>query len=160
MEIVDLYYMTTVADAGRLARAARVLGVDTSTVSRRVGNLENELGLSLFERDHSGIRLTRAGDSVLACARRALFHFGEVKRIGRQFASGTTGEVRLGVRHPPIAGAARELLASWRAAFPEVDLTISEGRRTRSSDAEVPALARPGPRTGPNPIVRFFSELC
>jgi DNA-binding transcriptional LysR family regulator len=127
MEIVDLYYMTTVADAGRLARAAKVLGVDTSTVSRRVGNLENELGLSLFERDHSGIRRTRAGDSVLACARRALFHFGEVKRIGRQFASGTTGEVRLGVRHPPIAGAARELLASWRAAFPEVDLTISEG---------------------------------
>lgn len=129
MELLDLHFLTVTADAGKLSAASKVLGVDTSTVSRRIGNLENELGLSIFERDHSGIRLTKGGREVLACVRRVLCELDTVTRIGRQFASGASGEVRLGVRNPPIAGAARELLASWRAAFPEVDLTIREGNQ-------------------------------
>ena len=129
MEVVDLYYLTTVAEAGRFAVAAKLLGIDTSTISRRIGYLEDELGVSLFERDHSGIRLTRAGRSILPCARRALFHIDEVKRMGRQFSSGAIGEVRLGVRNPPIAGAGRDLLKSWRTAFPDVALTITEGNQ-------------------------------
>lgn len=129
MEILDLHYLIVAADAGTFASAAKSLGIDTSTISRRVGNLEDELGLSLFERDHSGIRLTRGGHSIIRCARRVLFHIDELKRIGQQFASGTSGEIRLGVRNPPIAGAARDLLASWRAACPEVTLTITEGNQ-------------------------------
>src|ERR1700677_4471489 len=105
MEIVDLHYLVVTADAGKFALAAKVLGVDTSTISRRIGGLEDELGLSLFERDHSGIRITRGGRSILASARRVLFYADEVKRLGRQFAAGATGELRLGVRNPPIAGA-------------------------------------------------------
>jgi DNA-binding transcriptional LysR family regulator len=127
MEILDLQYLMATADAGKFALAAKELGVDTSTVSRRIGSLEDELGLSLFERDHSGIRLTRGGKSVVRCARVALFHLNEIKRVGHQFAHGSSGELRLGVRHPPIAGAARDLLASWRAANPGLLLTIVEG---------------------------------
>jgi len=129
MEVVDLYYLTTVAEAGRFAVAAKLLGVDTSTISRRIGCLEDELGVSLFERDHSGIRLTRAGRLIVPCARRVLFHVDEVKRMGRQFASGVAGELRLGVRNPPIAGAARDLLAGWRAMCPDVALTVVEGNQ-------------------------------
>jgi DNA-binding transcriptional LysR family regulator len=129
MDIVDLRYLVAVADAGKFVSAAKTLGVDTSTVSRRIGSLEDELGLSLFERDRSGIRLTRGGNSVVRCARVALFHLNEIKRVGHQFAHGSDGELRLGVRHPPIAGAARDLLASWQAANPEVLLSIVEGNQ-------------------------------
>jgi DNA-binding transcriptional LysR family regulator len=126
MEIQDLHTLIVTADAGRFAGAAKVLGVDTSTISRRIGNLEDELGLSLFERDHAGVRLTRGGLSIVRCARRVLFHLDEVKRIGQQFASGSSGEIRLGVCVPPIGGPARALLSAWRVAYPNVRLTVVE----------------------------------
>jgi len=126
MEFIDLQFLTVSADAGKFALAAKLLNVDTSTVSRRIGNLEDELGLSLFERDHSGIRLTRGGRSVVRCARATLFQMEEVKSIGRHFASGSSGELRLGVSTPPIGGAARALLSQWRIAWPDVALRIVE----------------------------------
>ena len=95
MEMIDLHYLIVTADAGKFAVAAKALGVDTSTVSRRVGNLEDELGLCLFERDHSGIRLTRAGRSILPCARRVLFHVDEVRRLMTPIWSRPTDRVRV-----------------------------------------------------------------
>ena len=58
MELLDLNYLVAATDAGNFARAARFLGLHTSTVSRRIGRLEDELGLSLFERGRAGVRLT------------------------------------------------------------------------------------------------------
>jgi len=127
MELLDLHYMIVTADAGKFAPAAKVLDVDTSTVSRRISNLEDELGLSLFERDHSGIGLTRGGHSILRCARDVLFHIDEVKRMGRQFVSARSGEIRLGVRIPPIGGALRALLTAWQIANPDIVLSMMEG---------------------------------
>jgi hypothetical protein len=45
MEIGDLRYLTASADAGNFSRAARMLGRNASTLSRRISRLENELGL-------------------------------------------------------------------------------------------------------------------
>jgi DNA-binding transcriptional LysR family regulator len=72
MEIGDLRYLVASADAGNFARAAIMLSRNASTLSRRVSRLENELGLPLFERSHSGVRLTSAGKAVLVHVRRAL----------------------------------------------------------------------------------------
>ncbi len=127
MEIVDLRYLIACADAGTFTLAARTLVVETSTVSRRISNLEDQLGLSLFDREHTGIRLTRAGRAAVLHARRILSELESMKRVSRQYASGNVGEVRLGVRVPPIGGAARKLLTSWRIAHPDTTLTVFEG---------------------------------
>jgi DNA-binding transcriptional LysR family regulator len=129
MEIVDLRYLVACAEAGRFAIAARVLDIDTSTVSRRIASLEDELGLSLFEREHSGIRLTKGGHDVLDGARRVLSEIDAITLKGRQHGSGAIGEVRLGIRNAPVAGVARELIASWRVANPDVTLTVTEGNQ-------------------------------
>ena len=50
MEIRDLMYLEASAAAGNFTRAAKSLGINTSTISRRVGRFEDELGLALFER--------------------------------------------------------------------------------------------------------------
>lgn len=44
MNVVDLQYFVVSADAGTFARAAEILGLNTSTISRRIGRLEDELG--------------------------------------------------------------------------------------------------------------------
>jgi DNA-binding transcriptional LysR family regulator len=127
MELRDLHYLTAAADAGKFAIVARALDVEISTISRRIGKLEDELGLSLFERDRSGLRLTPGGRSVLRCVQVILTQIEDVKRIGQQFASGTTGELRIGVRIPPIGSVMAKLLKQWHAACPDVTLTLVEG---------------------------------
>src|SRR5438045_8731203 len=126
MEIRDLEYLLASATAGTFSRAAKSLGLDTSTLSRRIGRLEDELGLPLFERGRSGVRLTAGGRAVMVHVGRALAELDAVKRSGTQNGLGAVGEVRLGVRLPPIGGPVRSLLTGWHAQHPNVVLTNLE----------------------------------
>ena len=65
----DLRYALAVADAGSLAGAARKLGVDHTTVLRRMASLEAQLGARLFERAATGYAPTAAGEALVAAAR-------------------------------------------------------------------------------------------
>jgi DNA-binding transcriptional LysR family regulator len=62
MEVRDLMYIEASAAAANFTRAAKSLGINTSTISRRVSRLEDELGLALFERGAAGVRLTTGGN--------------------------------------------------------------------------------------------------
>jgi DNA-binding transcriptional LysR family regulator len=126
MEIGDLRYLAVSADAGNFARAAHTLGRNASTLSRRIGRLESELGLPLFERRHSGVKLTSAGKAVLVHVRRALAEIDAIKVAGLQNGAATVGEVRLGVRMPPIGEPISGLLVKWRANHPGVILRVAE----------------------------------
>lgn len=126
MEIRDLLYMEASAAAGNFTRAAESLGVNASTISRHVGRLEDELGLTLFERGRMGIRLTSGGKAVLSHIRRALAELDEIRRASDQSGNGIVGEVRLAVRMPPIGEPLRSLLFDWRGRHPDVALAISE----------------------------------
>jgi DNA-binding transcriptional LysR family regulator len=126
MEIRDLKYLTASASAGNFGRAAKSLGLNTSTISRRIGRLEDELGLALFERGRSGVRLTAGGRAVLFHVRRALAEVDAVERSGIQNGTGGVGEIRLGVRMPPIGEPLGSLLAGWHEKHPNVVLTVSE----------------------------------
>jgi DNA-binding transcriptional LysR family regulator len=126
MELLDLEYLTASASAGNFARAAKTLGLDTSTISRRIARLEDELGLALFERGRSGVRLTAGGKAVMLHVRRALAELDAVRRVASRNGSGGVGEVRLGVRMPPVGEPVRSLLTGWREKHPDVALTIFE----------------------------------
>jgi DNA-binding transcriptional LysR family regulator len=126
VDILDLEYLAAAATAGNFGRAAEALGLNTSTISRRIGRLEDELGLAIFERGHAGVRLTNGGRTVMLHVRRALSELDQVKRSGAQSGGGDVGEIRLGVRVPPIGEPIVGLLADWRAAHPNVELTVSE----------------------------------
>jgi DNA-binding transcriptional LysR family regulator len=84
MNLADLQYLTASADAGNLARAAKAHGLHPSTISRRIGRLEDKLGLTLFERGSFGIRLTGGGRSVIVHVRRALTDLDAVHTAGRR----------------------------------------------------------------------------
>ena len=126
MEIRDLEYLVASASAGNFGRAAESLGINTSTISRRIGRLEDELGLALFERGHTGVRLTAGGKAVMLHVRRALAELDAVRHSGSQNGSGDVGEIRLGVRLPPIGEPIVSLLSSWRERHANVILTVSE----------------------------------
>jgi DNA-binding transcriptional LysR family regulator len=126
MEIRDLEYLVASATAGNFGRAARTLGLNTSTISRRIGRLEDELGLPLFERGHAGVRLTAGGRAVILHARRALAELDAIERAGIQNGTGDVGQIRLGVRLPPAGEPLGSLFAQWHESYPNVVLTIWE----------------------------------
>jgi len=125
MKLRDLEYLVASAAAGNFTRAAKSLGISTSTISRRIGRLEDELGLAIFERGHSGIRLTTGGKNVLTHARRAVAELDAAKFAGRQNGIGAAGKVRLGVR-TPVGEAMLMMLKAWRESAANVVLTIFE----------------------------------
>ena len=126
MEIRDLEYLAASATAGNFAHAADRIGVSTSTISRHVARLEDELGVALFERGHSGVRLTQAGRNVMLHARRVLGELEALKNSGLVGGAGDVGEVRLGVRLPLVGAPLRNLLAAWRGSNPNIVLTVAE----------------------------------
>lgn len=127
MEFVDLRYFISAAETSKLLHTAKALGVDVSTVSRRISALENELGIALLERDHAGVRLTAGGQVVVKLARRILANVEEIKHTASHIALGNTGVLRLGLRAPPIGGNAQALLTRWRNANPDIVLSTMEG---------------------------------
>ena len=70
-----------VAENLSFSRAAQVLGVRQSAVSRRVRALEDRLGVSLFERDTNGVRLTEAGRRFLDKARSGIAEIDHAVKV-------------------------------------------------------------------------------
>jgi DNA-binding transcriptional LysR family regulator len=126
MEIRDLRYVEASAVAGNFMRAAKGLGINASTISRRVGRCEDELGLALFERGHAGVRLTNSGKTILQLIRRTLAEFDSIKATALHSEMAKTGEIRLGVRMPPIGEPISSLLSKWRLNYPGVNLKVAE----------------------------------
>ncbi len=126
MDLLDLRYLSIIVETGSFSHAAQSLGIKTSTISRRISRLEDELGVTIFERGSFGIRLTAAGRDVMVHVRRSLDAVENVVRSGKNTGAAKTGRLRLGVRMPPIGQPMQSLLASWRVAHPGVVLTLHE----------------------------------
>jgi DNA-binding transcriptional LysR family regulator len=101
----------------------------TSTVSRRVRDFEDDIGVSLFERSSAGVRLTDAGSRFLAeivpalqMVEAALQHAAAAGRV-------ETGTVRIGIITTLAGGFLRELISAFRQEFEGVRLEIQDGGR-------------------------------
>jgi DNA-binding transcriptional LysR family regulator len=126
MDMVDFRYLSIAVETGSFSRAAQSLGIKVSTISRRITKLEDELGVTIFERGSFGIRLTAAGRDVMVQVRRSLDAFDTVIRAGKSNGAAKKGRLRLGVRMPPIGQPLQPLLATWRTRHPGVVLTLHE----------------------------------
>ena len=88
----DFNFFLTVAMQGSLSKAAEKLGVNHSTVFRRINALEDKMGVRLFERLKKGYQLTQAGAEVLESAKSMEEHAHAIQRklIGKDIQlSGT-----------------------------------------------------------------------
>jgi DNA-binding transcriptional LysR family regulator len=121
-----LRFIVTAAQTGKLSRAAKLLGVETATLSRKVAAAENELGLTLFERSNSGIRPTAGGRNLLVYARRVIADVDAFSSASHKNAQGEVGKIRLGIRMPTVGQPAQTLLRAWRQRYPTVELALHE----------------------------------
>jgi hypothetical protein len=101
IDVTGLKYVIEVA--GSFAKAGVRLGLNSSTLTRRISSIEDALGITLFERTRSGVRITRSARAVIAQIRRAIGEFDAVTDVANRNGGGRAGEIRLGFRIPPVA---------------------------------------------------------
>lgn len=81
VELFHLRYFVAVADELHFTRAAERLRMAASPLSRRIRDLERELGVELFVRTHHRVTLTPAGEALLPSARDLVERFGEIPSV-------------------------------------------------------------------------------
>jgi DNA-binding transcriptional LysR family regulator len=124
---VQIRYFLTAADHLNYARAANILGVYPSTLSRQVHHLEDNLGVSLFERHRHGIRLTAAGRQFFARAKRLVFDFERAVAGAARAGRAEVGNLCLGIASSILSGPLQKFVDRYRCERPDVDLRCVEG---------------------------------
>jgi DNA-binding transcriptional LysR family regulator len=126
--LVSLIQALSVAEHLNFRHAATALGVSQSSVSTRIKQLEQDLGILLFERRHRGVRLTEAGQHFLEHVATGIEHLDHAVKTAGAISRGEQGRLRIGLYSSIAAGFLAELLGQFRELHPAVDLQITEGR--------------------------------
>ena len=126
MTLTELRYVVAVAETRHFGQAAERCFVSQPSLSASVKNLEEELGIQLFERSKRGVLLTRGGEQIVAQARRALEEAERVKTVARQGRDPLKGVLRLGVIHTIAPYLLPDLVAALRRSAPEMPLDVEE----------------------------------
>jgi DNA-binding transcriptional LysR family regulator len=121
--------LVTVAEAGSLSAATRLLDTPLTTVSRKISVLEGHLKTQLLTRTSRRISLTDAGKSYVAACKRILEDVGEAERIAAGEYSAPKGE--LSVTAPIVFGRLHlvPVLADFLRAYPDIDVRLTLSNR-------------------------------
>lgn len=123
----QLRYFVAAVDYGSFRKAAAALAIQESSISRRIRDLEDELGASLFVRYAGGVRLTVAGREFLRNARHALRQIDigvtKVAAVGRA----EQGLVKVGIFSSLASGFLFDLLRAFGSRHPKVQVDIIDG---------------------------------
>jgi DNA-binding transcriptional LysR family regulator len=133
MELRHLRYFVVAAEEVHFGRAARRLNISQPALGLQIRELEEELGITLFDRLPRGVRLTAVGETMLADTRRLLAELEHMLERAQHVARGQSGTLRIG--HLPMSmlahtGAA-DLIHAYCVKYPSVvvetlDLTTTE----------------------------------
>ena len=126
MTLTELKYIVAVATDRHFGRAAERCFVSQPSLSAAVKNLEDELGVQIFERAKSEVLLTPVGEEIVSQARRALDEADRVRSVAKHGKDPLDGPLRLGVIHTVAPYLLPELIAALRQAAPKMPLDIEE----------------------------------
>ena len=102
MDLRDFQYFIAIAETGSFSKAAMAHNIAQSALSRRIRELEIDLGVTLFYRNGRGVVVTEVGETLLARARRVLADVAQIRVDIGANSSTVQGVATLGV--PPSVG--------------------------------------------------------
>lgn len=120
IEIHQLRYAVATADAKSFSRAAATLNVKQITLSRRVQQLEDRLGVKLFERSTRGAEITENGRPFIEQARRIVTDVDNLQTTARNISYGLRGRIAVGYCSPLMAGNLRLAISAYLTKFEDV----------------------------------------
>jgi len=124
----QLEYIAAIDEHGGFQTAADACFVTQPGLSAQVRQLEDHLGLQLFERGHGPTIVTREGSQIVARAREILTAVRELEEAARSLARPFTGLLRLGVIPTIAPFLLPAVLPAVRRAYPDLRFELHEGQ--------------------------------
>lgn len=130
MELKQLNYFLSVAEAGSFTRAAACLGIAQPALSRHVRRLESEFGMPLFLRDGRGVTLTEAGKRLVEDAADILRQVDLAKSRIEELKLAPEGSVSVGMPATIAKLMIVPVVSEFQRRFPKAKISILEGLST------------------------------
>jgi LysR family hydrogen peroxide-inducible transcriptional activator len=149
MNLRDLDYICAVADIGHFGQAAEACYVSQPTLSGQIKKLEAELGVTLFERSHKGIRVTDIGKEIIAVAREAREAAQRIKDVAAMAQDPLAGTLSLGLIPTIAPYLIPRFVAKLQTTLPNMTIHYREDITDRLNEAlmmgelDVAVLATP-----------------
>ena len=122
----QLQFFIAAAEQGSVSGAARALSISQSSVTEAIRALEDDLGVTLFDRQARGIDITHKGSAFLRHARQILADVATARTTFQDDAETATGRLSLGVTSLVAGYVLSDILSRFRRAFPQVELNVIE----------------------------------
>ena len=149
----SLSILREIERTGSLTQAADRLHMTQSAVSHAMRRFEERYGVTLWEREGRGIRLTQAGDYLATLAHRLLPQLVHAETVLEDFAGGGRGALRIGMECHPCEKWLMRVITPYLAAWPGVDLNVSTAFQFGGLSAllghEIDLLITPDPLSRP-----------
>lgn len=127
--MLDRIHLTIVREVdrqGSLTAAAGVLCLTQSALSHTMKKLEQQLGTDIWLREGRRLRLTQAGEYLLAVANRVLPQLDLAEARIRQYALGERGTLRIGMECHPCYQWLLKVVSPYLAGWPDVDVDVKQ----------------------------------
>jgi DNA-binding transcriptional LysR family regulator len=124
-----LRFAISAADHGSFRQAAGALLLRQSTLSRCIRQLEESIGMVVFERSCGGVRATHAGQKFLRAARSILEQMDALVAIANRTGRGEAGRLVIGFYTSLSNGNLRATLIDYAQRFPQIDIRMIENSR-------------------------------
>lgn len=156
----DLLYVLSVGRAGSLSGAARELRVNHSTVFRRIGLIEEKLGVRLFDRRRDGYVPTAAGEAVVALTEQMDQDIVALERKLSGEDLRPSGTVRVTTTDTLIS-TVTPLCGKFRQAYPEICVELVTGNQFLNlSRRDADVALRPSPHPPENLHGRRIASIA
>lgn len=144
----DFRLIRLIAETRSLGGAAERLGINHSTVFRRLGALEEQLGVKLFERARVGYAPTAAGEEMVALAKRMGDDIVEFERRVAGAAIKPSGDLRVTTNDSMVAYLLAPVIAGFLQSFPDIRVEMIVGNQAlnlskRDADVAIRATDTP-----------------
>ncbi|UPG95892.1 LysR family transcriptional regulator [Luteibacter aegosomatissinici] len=126
MELRHLRCFVVLAEELHFTRAAERLHIEQPPLSRAIKDLEDELGVLLFDRNRRGTELTAAGAAFLQDVRRLFTILEQARENAKAVGAGLRGSIRIAVSDGAIDPRLSAFLARCRAEEPEIEIRLCE----------------------------------
>ena len=144
MTLTELKYIVTLAQERHFRRAAERCFVSQPTLRVAIKKLEDELDISIFERNRSDVRVTMAGERIVAQARKVLEEAELVKQLAQEGKSQTNLPLRVGAIFTVGPYLFPHLIRNIKPIAPEMPLILEENYtgvlRQKLRNGEVDAI--------------------
>ena len=126
IELRHLRYFLAVAENLHFRKAAEMLYISQPGLSRQISQMEEKLGLRLFERDNKNVRLTLAGEYLSSEIKMVLKNLDHLYKNAKLLNDGIEGNLRFGYVGSAMQRIIPDLLLEFRKYYPDIIFNLKE----------------------------------